>query len=147
MSAQRLYKAEWVHEEGMPEELLGLEDWERELLDLPETYEPEGWREYAIERWGTEAPEREHWPNGYKPFFWPSTDRIFRSRSAAQRRVDIINHWGGKAVLVECTPQWETVDAANRRRKARRIREKRARVIAQLDAVNAELVAVEAVAS
>lgn len=143
MSAQRLYKAEWVHEEGVE-----LEDWEQELFDsgFQEQPEPAGWREYAIERWGTVPPENEYWPQGHKPFFWPSTDRIFRSRSAAQRRVDIINHWGGRAVLVECTPEWMTVSAANAQRKAKRLKAKRARVLEELAAVNDALRAAEEVA-
>lgn len=124
MTAQRLYKAEWVHEDGVE-----FEYWEQELFEsgFESQPEPAGWREYALERWPDGPREGEHWPNGHKPFFWPSTDRIFRSRSAAQRRVDIINHWGGRAVLVECTPQWEPVEAANARRAAARLDERIAR--------------------
>lgn len=147
MSAQRLYKAEWVHEEGVE-----LAEWEQELLDsgFQELHEPDGWREYAIKRWGTEPPEHEHWPNGHKPFFFPATDRIFRSRSAAQNRVDIINRWGGHAVVMECTPVWETVEAANARRERERLHarivKKRGELV-DLIARSDYLRAVEAVAS
>lgn len=143
--SQRLYKAEWVHDCGTD----ALEDWERELFEtgFQSQPEPDGWREYALEKWGSEPPEHEYWPNGYKPFFWPATDRIFRSRSAAQRRVDIINYWGGRAVLVECTPEWMTVSAANAQRKAKRLKAKRARVLEELAAVNDALRTVEGVAS
>lgn len=138
MSEQRLYKAAIVELPGD-----GLEDWERELLG---PYEPEGWREYALMAWPDGPREGEVWPDGHKPFFWPSTDRIFRSRSSAQARVDIINHWGGRAVLVECTPEWMTVSAANAQRKAKRLKAKRARVLEELNAVTDALRAVEAVA-
>ncbi|WP_336652701.1 MULTISPECIES: hypothetical protein [unclassified Leucobacter] len=138
MSAQRLYKAEWVHDAE--------ENYDYEMYGEPLS-EPAGWREYAIEKWGTVPPENEYWPQGYKPFFWPSTDRIFRSRSAAQRRVDIINHWGGRAVLVECTPEWMTVSAANAQRKAKWLKDKRARVLEELAAVNDALRATEEGAS
>lgn len=136
MIAQRLYKAEWVHE-GVTGEL---EEWEQELFDsgFQDQAEPQGWREYALERWPDGPREGEHWPNGYKPFFWPATDRIFRSRSAAQRRVDIINRWGGSAVVLECTPVWESVDAANARRAAARINSRIVKKRAELAALEAQ---------
>lgn len=135
----RLYKAEWVHEDGIE-----LEDWEHELFEagFQSQQEPAGWREYALKAWPDGPRPGEHWPNGHKPFFWPSTDRIFRSRSAAQRRVDIINWWGGRAVLVECTPHWETVSAANARRHRARVAERVERKRAELAALEAELAAV-----
>ena len=145
MSAQRLYKAEWVEHPYDDHEPDNDGLYPTDYIGYSEP-EPAGWREYAIEKWGTEAPEHEVWPQGYKPFFWPSTDRVFRSRSAAQRRVDIINQWGGRAVLVECTPQWMTVSAANAQRKAKRLKAKRARVLEELAAVNDALRAVEGVA-
>jgi len=109
MKHARLYKAEWVREADWPY----ADEPARDGYPMLKP-EPEGWREYALEKW-PERPEHEFWPDGHKPFFWPNTDRIYRSRSAARRIVDIINYWGGKAVLVECTPQWETVEAANAR--------------------------------
>lgn len=130
MSAQRLYKAEWVHE-GEVE----LEDWEQELFEsgFQDSREPDGWREYALDRWGTIPGEGERWPNGHKPFFWPSTDRIYRSRSAAQARVDMINRWGGNAVLMECTPLWVQVSVANARRRELRLDERIAAKRAELE--------------
>lgn len=137
MSA-RLYKAAWVFDEGTPE----LEPWEQELLDegfnsLPE---PEGWREYALELWGSTPPAHEYWPNGHKPFFFPSTNRIYRSRSAAQRRVDLINRWGGTAELVECDPVWEQTSAANIRRANARLSERIERKRAELRELEGMLV-------
>lgn len=126
MSAQRLYKAEFVRE---AEENYDMGMYGEVIAD------PAGWAEFCEAKWGE-----------YKPFFFPSTDKVFRSRSAAQRRVDIINHWGGRAVLVECTPEWMTVSAANAQRKAKRLKAKRARVLEELNAVTDALRAVEAVA-
>lgn len=136
MSAQRLYMA--VHVED-PFDVPDAED--RYPSDYGLTAhvgrEPAGWREYSIERWGTEPGEGERWPLGHKPFFWPKTDVPYKSRSAAQRRVDIINYWGGNAVVMECTPQWETVEVANARRERdrieRRINKKRAELDALID--------------
>lgn len=136
MSAQRLYKAEWVDRE--PDGY-----WDHEIdAWVTESPEPAGWREYALERWPDGPREGEHWPNGHKPFFWPSTDRIFRSRSAAQRRVDIINRWGGRAVVMECTPQWETVTAANARRERQRLHERRRKLVDQVHALDQRIGAV-----
>lgn len=116
MIAQKLYMAVWV-DSGIEYE----ECYEHDGCACFEPIaEPAGWREYALERWGTEPREGEYWPEGHKPFFWPKTNVPYLSRSTAQRRVDIINYWGGKAEVVECTPVWESVTAANLRRKAER---------------------------
>lgn len=135
----RLYMAVHVYDETAEVEddnTEPLAEWEREVLGVTAP-EPIGWRAYALDMWGTEPREGEHWPNGHKPFFWPKTDVPYKSRSTAQRRVDIINYWGGNAVVVECTPQWETVSAANARRE-------RARLQKRIDRKRAELAALEA---
>lgn len=119
--SQRLYKAEWINTEDVDEDM-----YEEDAWDHP--FDPDGWAEFCEAKWGE-----------YKPFFFPSTDRIFRSRSAAQRRVDIINHWGGHAVLMECTPQWETVAAANARRRLRKLAHRKARLQAQLGSLDDEI--------
>lgn len=134
MSAQRLYKAVWEYDAEGTRDISGV------VWDLA-AREPEGWREYALEMWGDTPREGEHWPHGHKPFFFPSTDKIYRSRSAAQRRVDLINYWGGNAVLVECTPVWETVEAANARRERERLHSRIMKKRAELAALVAKAVA------
>jgi len=116
MIGQKLYMAAWVDTGAEFEECEDHFDCEC-FSPMPE---PAGWREYALERWPDGPREGEVWPNGYQPFFFPKTGVPYRSRSSAQRRVDMINRWGGKAVVMECTPQWETVEAANARRLAER---------------------------
>lgn len=136
MSAQRLYKAEWVTDEDHEIDTSGV------VWDIS-TQAPAGWREYAQDMWpeycACEPDENGHyWKcDGlcFKPFFWPNTDKVFRSRSSAQARVDIINRWGGRAVLVECTPEWMTVSAANARRKRERIKQRIARKTVELEAL------------
>ena len=109
--SDRLYMAVHVHNEPESE----LEDWERELLAChTRVVEPAGWREFAIARGFV---DEDGVPDA---FFWPKTNVPYKSRSTAQKRVDIINYWGGHAVVVECTPVWETVEAANARREAER---------------------------
>ncbi|WP_334153035.1 hypothetical protein [Microbacterium sp.] len=127
----RLYKAQYVYDDLDPEL-----DYAMQHFD---DYEPEGWREYAIEKWGEDC---DRWDDGYQPFFMPSDDRIYRSRSAAQARVNLINRWGGTAVLMECTPVWDTVSAANARRENDRILrrvERKYAEIAALEAVKREV--------
>lgn len=75
----------------------------------PETVDMDAWREHCQEVWGKE-----------KDFFLPSERKVFRSRSAAQARVDIVRRWGGDAELMECTPAWESVTEANLRRQKQR---------------------------
>ena len=70
---------------------------------------PEGWDAYCQEKWGEE-----------REFFIPSDRPIYRSRSSAQARVNLINRWGGSAVLVEADVDWVPVEVANARRRNKR---------------------------
>lgn len=97
-----------------------------------EAYEPEGWREYAIERWGLVPPTDERWPNGYKPFFWPSTKRLYTTRKAAEGRRDLINHWGGDAVVVVAEIDWVPVEEMDARWKRERLEQQRRVIDAEL---------------
>lgn len=137
MIGQKLYMAVWDNS--------GAEDDYEECYHDDSTCEcfepmpePEGWREYALAAWPDGPREGEYWPNGYKPFFWPKTDVPYKSRSSAQARVDIINRWGGKAVVVECEPEWVPVAEANRRRAQQRLHkriDKKMRELAALEAL------------
>ena len=114
MNNQRLYKAQYVTTD---------EEWDEgneefvEYVSAPPMTEaegaPKGWDAHCLEVWG--EPHR---------FSIPSDRPIYRSRSAAQNRVDLINRWGGNAVLVETETEWIPVEQANarRRNKARRAR-------------------------
>jgi len=100
-------------------------------------YEPEGWAEYAIMQWGVTPPEGEHWPKGYKPFFWPSTKRLYTTRKAAEARRDLIKHWGGDAVVVVAEVEWhllEDMDAKWKRDRLEAQREAIDAALAELDA-------------
>ena len=136
MTVQKLYMAVWVDHPHDAHEQDEFGIFPTDYVDYQEP-EPAGWREYALDRWGDAEPEHERWPNGYKPFFWPKTDVPYKSRSTAQKRVDIINYWGGNAVVVECTPKWEPVAVANARRAAERHQKR-------IDRKRAELAALEA---
>jgi hypothetical protein len=75
----------------------------------------------------------------YARFFWPSTDRIYRSRSSAQHRVDLINRWGGAAILVETDTDWQPVTVANARRRNARRRAQIARLREQANRLAADM--------
>lgn len=142
MNAQRLYMAVWVtDDEGDAVVDTDTMPW---VSAGRHELEPAGWREYALDMFGTVPAVGEVWPNGHKPFFWPKTGVPYMSRSSAQRRVDIINRWGGKAVLLECTPEWVTVADANASRERRRIHD---RITKLQDALQVERAKFEAVAS
>lgn len=143
----RIYKAEFL---GWPDEALVwvnealLDDWQIEqAIDskqvdgawlyrlVREGWQPDGWEEYA----------RVQWPAGIDldcqhfevaPFFWPSTDRLYRSRSSAQARVDLITQWGGKAVVIESDLTWRTVATANAERAAARKQKRLDRLYAEI---------------
>lgn len=93
-------------------------------IDTP----PDGWDEYCLEKWGEP-----------REFFMPSTDRIYRSRSSAQDRVDLVNRWGGNAVLVEADVEWIPVDEANRRRRIAKLTRKRESIAAQLAKIDQQM--------
>lgn len=97
---------------------------DEEHADAAPAENPEGWDAYSLERWGE-----------VRPFFFPSTKRVYRSRSAAQRRADLICRWGGTAEVLECTPDWHTIAQANRKRQRDVIR---ARITKLQDALDAE---------
>lgn len=111
MNNQRLYKA-WDRptEEDEAAELEEFASvWDVEITPPPTTEAegaPEGWDAHCLEVWG--EPHK---------FFIPSDRPIYRSRSAAQNRVDLINRWGGNAVLVETETNWVPVSKANARRR------------------------------
>lgn len=154
MSKNRLYKAEFVSgpdeayrfvpvSEATVEELwqsvdsvyiMGVQQYK-----IPISWEPEGWREFAIERWGENVERRDDDGDSfvmpYMPFFWPKTGVIVRTRSTAQKTVDIIRRWGGTAELMECTPVWEATVDANARRKRERNAPRIARLKAELEAL------------
>jgi hypothetical protein len=93
---------------------------------------PAGWDQHCLDVWG--EPHE---------FFIPSDRRIYRSRSSAQERVDLINRWGGHAVLVEADVDWVPVTEANRRRKRARLKAKAQRLIGQAQAVADQLAALD----
>lgn len=107
--SDRLYMA--VHVDGEPDGHYDHQQ-DRWITDFPE---PPGWREFAIAR-GFVNEDGE--PD---PFFFPKTNVPYKARSTAQKRVDIINYWGGKAEVVECTPDWVPVAVANKRRADARL--------------------------
>lgn len=105
--------------DDLPRKLYGFR-----ITRAPESIDVAKWSAYCQEVWGKE-----------KDFFLPSDRKVFRSRSSAQARVDIVRHWGGDAELMECTPSWEPVAEANLRRqkqrdlaRVRKLRAKAARI-------------------
>lgn len=127
----RLYKAQDVFTDDEIES----DNWV-EFVDPNPTTEaegaPEGWDEYCLDKWGEP-----------REFFVPSDRPIYRSRSSAQARVDLINRWGGTAVLVECTPEWVPVSEANRRRKQRAIQDRIDALHQKISALRAQRTALE----
>lgn len=98
-------------------------------IELDGVADPEGWEAYCEEKWGE-----------YREFFGPSDSPVYRSRSAAQARVDLINRWfgDGAAVLMESEPQWVSVADANRRRRLDRASQRAAKLRAQADRIMRE---------
>lgn len=129
--SQRLYMAVWVQDESAEHEECYHDDIECSCF-VPEP-DPEGWVEFAL---ANDIVDE----NGVaRRFFWPKTNVPYKARSSAQARVNAINRWGGRAVVMECTPVWETVEAANARRRIERLESRRDRIEAELSAVEEEI--------
>lgn len=119
----KIYKAAYVITDDEWDE--DEDDW---TPDTEGPADPPGWAEYCTERWGE-----------YKDFFAPTDRKLYRSRSAAQGRVNLINRWfgDGAAVLLETDTEWTPVAEA----VARRAGQKRQ---ARIDKLRAEADALEA---
>ncbi|GAA2237399.1 hypothetical protein GCM10010401_06950 [Rarobacter faecitabidus] len=125
MTTTRIYRAHLI---SYPAEACVLHPAERfpEWLHTVSAHWPDG---EPVDESQTLATLWGDWkPKGWQPpkdrpdwtFWWPSTDRIYRSRSSAQARVDLLESFGAKAVLVESDLNWRTTKDANTERRNRR---------------------------
>lgn len=89
-----------------------------------EDWKPDGWL--------ADDNDRQNWiaRHGDDRFFWPSTSKVYRSRSSATRLATLIESYGATAIVLEAEPSWESIEDAN----ARRARARRAKTIAALRA-------------
>lgn len=98
-------------------------------------WKPKGWDEHVAEC----AERGELWAMNCTYFFWPSTDKFYRSRSSAQEKVNIVERWGGSARILEAqVSEFVPVAEANRRRqeerdrvRAQKLRKKAAEIMAK----------------
>lgn len=99
----RLYKMQIT---GYPDEAIDRVEVDYEARTrinvLNSGWAPEGWKEHvdqAIEindaLWAKHAKAE-----GYK-FFWPSQDNTYLSRSAAVGKKNLVEYWGGTAIVLE----------------------------------------------
>lgn len=121
----RLYKAQYVHTDDYEIDEFGFGEWGFGPGDVPE-----GWEDYCLERWGE-----------VRDFYPPSDRKVYRSRSSAQARVDLINRWlgDGSAILVETETNWMPTAEANKRRAARRAMQRIAKLQGRIDAIAATI--------
>lgn len=106
-----------------------------EITSVPAEFnddrEPEGWAEFVaqeIERGRNWSPD--------KPFFWPSEDKFYRSRSSAASKVAIVRRWGGDAQVLEAeVGAFIPVPQMNALRKRRRDNVRIAKLRAQIETI------------
>ncbi|MBD3778502.1 MAG: hypothetical protein IE923_04455 [Micrococcales bacterium] len=101
-----------------------------EIVDYPRDGEGGFWTsrdaidmEWVPDGWLTDPEQRAEWiaRHGDDRFFWPRTGVVYKSRSAAQARADLIASYGAKAVVLVAEPQWKSLaDAKAERETARR---------------------------
>jgi hypothetical protein len=90
-----------------------------EITNVPAWFgvgKPDGWEKYVAEM----IEEGRNWQPDER-FFWPSTDKFYRSRSSAAEKVAIVERWGGSARILEAeVSDFIPVAEANALRKRRR---------------------------
>lgn len=128
----RLYKMEitqWPAEMIEHNRRLSNED-----FSLYSGWKPLGWAKFVaqeIERGRSWSPDER--------FFWPSEDKLYRSRSSADDKAGIVRRWGGDAVVLEAeVGEFIPVTEANKRRKRTRNAARIARLAAQIKAIEGE---------
>lgn len=103
-----------------------VETYDGDYIEVREPIEcpfPEQWDEFCVRKYGET-----------REFFLPATGRIYKSRSAAVDRANLIKYWGGKAVVMECEPQWQTLENARRGRELPKLNARIIKIEAQLQA-------------
>ncbi|WP_172121451.1 hypothetical protein [Actinomyces faecalis] len=103
---------------------VSMKEWENDP-DNQFPWEPEGWE--------PDADYLRTYPDGF--FRWPSTRRLYRSRSGALGRAHLIQSYGATCVVEYADLEWEEIDAAVRRRAADRDRARAERLEAQASAL------------
>lgn len=113
------------------EEYVSFDGYRTDMLKPIECPHPEEWEAFCLERYGE-----------VKDFFLPASGRFYKSRSAAVERAALINYWGGKAEVLECTPEWQSLAEAKASRERRRLH---TRIVKLQDALEVERAKFEAV--
>lgn len=94
------------------------------LYYLDVTYPEGAWK---TNQWGERVLNSAYVPEGFTPteqvpaFYWPSDHRVYRHRGAAQERAALMRRYGCTVTVLECTPVWESIPAANMRRRKDRL--------------------------
>lgn len=78
--------------------------------------------EWVPDGWLSDPENRAEWiaRHGDDRFFWPKSGLIYKSRSAAQARADLIESYGATAVVLVSEPEWKSLAEARAEREAAR---------------------------
>ncbi|MCI1749114.1 MAG: hypothetical protein LKI24_14195 [Acidipropionibacterium sp.] len=66
----------------------------------------------AVNQWGETVLDPEWVPDTFVPddvipkFYWPKTDRLYRSRSAATDRAKLLRYYGCTVTILRADPVW-----------------------------------------
>lgn len=78
----------------------------------------EGLPDWSPDGWEPDEKYLDMFPDGV--FRWPSTNRLYRSRSSAVERARLIETYGASCVVESADLAWEEIGAAARRHAAER---------------------------
>lgn len=81
------------------------------------------------------------WDESRGQFYWPTTNRLYRSRSAALRRKQLIESYGATAVLLVSELDWQDDLKARANRRLERAHERAEKLRRQADQIIADALA------
>lgn len=90
-------------------------------------WKPEGWDEHCIATWGV-----------LRSFFWPSVSKVYRSRSSARAKLEIIERWGGTGRIIVGTAKFLPEEDLKRAKAFERQQARINKLKAQIAAIQAD---------
>lgn len=83
----------------------------------------------------TDDWEPDDWDSADGGFYWPSTNRVYRSRSAAKARARLIESYGATTRILVSPVVWEDLDEYTRQQRLMRARVRADKLRRQADEI------------
>lgn len=121
-----LYMVEQTHYPAASMTLTYDDDSGESVYVMNPDWKPAGWDEHCIATWGE-----------LRSFFWPSVSKVYRSRSSARAKLDIIECWGGAGRIIIGSATWNTEEDLKRAKAVMRKQDRINKLKAKIAAIEA----------